>query len=268
MKKVSFVVPVYNQPDYFQTCLDAVWFQDYPDIEIILVNDGSGVEVAEAIENYVKTLDTGMTSYAAKYNAKTDKIERTFHKVYSSEGRQLKTLTHETNKGLGAALNTGFNACTGDYCTYMACDDYPYPAMVKRLVEAIESNNADFAFADMNIINDQARILRRFALPDYDFKNTFCNWYFCGICKLYKRELHDKFGMYKKKLLAHDHELYLRFAMNGAKLIHVAEPLAAVRFHDEERLVDNHHPKNWRKLLKESKELVLQARRYAAENDI
>lgn len=266
MKKVSFVIPVYNQPEYFRTCLDAVWFQDYPDIEIVLVDDGSGPDVAKAIDAYVQGIDADMASYAANYNEESDEIERTFHKVYPSEGRELKILTHETNKGLGAALNTGFKACTGHYCTYIACDDYPYPAMVRRLVDALESNHADFAFADMNIVNDQARILRRFALPDYDFTDTFCRWYFCGICKLYKRALHDSFGMYREELLAHDHELYLRFAMNGAKFIHIAEPLAAVRFHDEDRLVDNHHPESWLKLLNESKALVLEARKHASKN--
>ena len=40
MKKLSVVVPVYNVEEYLKRCVDSIINQDYPNIEIILVDDG------------------------------------------------------------------------------------------------------------------------------------------------------------------------------------------------------------------------------------
>lgn len=41
MKKLSVVVPVYNVEEYLKRCVDSIINQNYPNIEIILVDDGS-----------------------------------------------------------------------------------------------------------------------------------------------------------------------------------------------------------------------------------
>lgn len=41
MKKLSVVVPVYNVEQYLKRCVDSIINQNYPNIEIILVDDGS-----------------------------------------------------------------------------------------------------------------------------------------------------------------------------------------------------------------------------------
>ena len=60
-------------------------------------------------------------------------------------------------------------------------------------------------------------------------------------------------------LLAHDHELFQRFALGGARFVHVPKALMAVRDHAG-REVDIHSPSNWSRLIGESKRLVLAAR--------
>lgn len=263
MKKVSVVVPTYNQAKYFPICLDAIWFQGYADIEIVLVNDGSSDTTKTEIERYLDDIQTEQTSYASFYNEKSDEVERVYHPRYpTGNNREIKVIHHERNRGLGAALNTGFKACTGFYCTYIASDDFFYPTMVEDCVKILESDDADFVFADINIVDDDGRIMRQFNYPDYSFKESFLNWYFCGICKLYKRSLHEEFGYYREDLLAHDHEMYLKFAMNRKKLVHINKVLAVSRYHGVERQVDNHNPKQWNRLFEESKELVRIARKY------
>ena len=264
MRTVSIIVPTYNQAHYLPICLDSVWFQDYPDIELVLVNDGSTDATRETIEAFQEAVANEETSFASNYNEDTGEVERRVHKRFRSTGRSLKVIHHEQNKGLGATLNTGARAATGEFCTYIASDDMLLPTMASDLVKALDDNNADLAFADMHIVNDQGRILRHFQLPDYSFEATFCSWYFCGICKLYKRSLHERFGWYREDLLAHDHELYLRFAQSGAKLVHVNKVLANTRFHGPERQVHNHSQTQWNRLFSESRDLVLQARAHAA----
>ena len=53
-KKVSVIVPVYNLESYIERCLDSLLMQDYDDLEIILVNDGSTDKSLEIIEKYAQ----------------------------------------------------------------------------------------------------------------------------------------------------------------------------------------------------------------------
>lgn len=118
----------------------------------------------------------------------------------------------------------------------------------------------------MHIVDDAMHVLRHFKLPDYSFQACFGDWYLCGVCKLYERSLHERFGDYDEALLAHDHELFQRFAMGGATFTHVPRALMAVRDHPHDRQVDIHAPTNWNRLLEESKVLVGQARDYLKRN--
>ncbi|BBO88318.1 glycosyltransferase family 2 protein [Desulfosarcina ovata] len=256
---VSIIVPTFNQADYLRPCLDSIWFQDYPEIEIVLVNDGSTDETAHIIDGFLQDLNSARVSYASLYDGEQNQIRRVFHSRYPEQGRRLHILTHETNRGLAAALNTGFKACTGEMCTYVPSDNICLPTMVSALARPL-SENADFTYADMFIVDDAMNIKRKFELPDYSFKRCFGDWYLCGVAKMYRRKLHDRFGYYDERLLAHDHELFQRFAMGGARFFHVAQPLMYVRAHDGDREVEIHSPTNWNRLLGESKEIVMKAR--------
>lgn len=263
MERVSIVIPTYNQAQYLAACLDSLFFQEYPDLELVLVNDGSTDETAAVIEAYFKEAAQDLASFACRYDEGENRIQRRYHKRFPHEPRVL-VLHNPRNLGLAATLNIGVKAATGRYCTYAPSDNIYYPHMTAELVQALESADADFAYADMAIVTDEMRVLRRFALPDYSFEECFLDWYLCGVCKLYKTELHEKHGYYREDLLAHDHELFQRFAEAGARFTHVNKTLMAVRDHGGQRRVDIHSPTNWSRLLEESKELVRRARAHQA----
>jgi glycosyltransferase involved in cell wall biosynthesis len=258
--KASVVVPTFNQARYLAACLDSLWFQDHPDVEIVVVNDGSTDDTAGVLREYSLRVESDNVSYASFYDQETDRLERVHHPRYPSEGRTLTIITHPVNRGLAAALNTGFKACTGEACTYVPSDDWCMPGMLLELVRALEDTPADFAYADMLIVNDAFQVVRRFNLPDYNFQRCFADWYLCGDAKLYRRELYERHGFFDESLLAHDHDLFLRFALGGARFTHVPKALFAKRDHSGEREVHIHAPGNWKRLIGESKKLVLSAR--------
>jgi GT2 family glycosyltransferase len=147
----------------------------------------------------------------------------------------------------------------------MAGDDIPHPTMIERLAGALEENEADVAYGDMFIVDDGGRILRTFNLPDYDFEACFANWYLCGVCKLFRRELLERVGFCDPKYkLANDYDLLLRFAMSGARLVHVPQVLYSVRAHRADRKVGLHSADNEKRLIAESIECLQRARAFRA----
>lgn len=262
METVSVIVPIYNQAQYLRACLDSIWFQDYPGhIEIIVVNDGSTDDTARIIRGFETDLAEARASYASHYDDLADTIERVHHERYPKENRALRIIHHEQNRGLAPALNTGFKACAGKYCTYVPSDDRCAPHMIAELAAALD-NGYDFSFSDMLIVDETGCVTRRFTLPTYSFQANFANWYLCGVSKLYRRELHERHGWYDESLLAHDHDLFQRFAEAGARLVHVPKALMYVLSHDGAREVDIHAPSNWNRLLEESKSLTRRARTF------
>lgn len=51
--KISVIVPVYNKQDYLRGCLDSIRFQDYPDIQVVLVDDCSSDDSVKICEEYL-----------------------------------------------------------------------------------------------------------------------------------------------------------------------------------------------------------------------
>ena len=51
--KVSIIIPVYNSAEYLRECIDSVLCQNYKNIELILVNDGSTDSSKKIIDNYI-----------------------------------------------------------------------------------------------------------------------------------------------------------------------------------------------------------------------
>lgn len=80
MQRISVIIPTYNQAEYLPVCLDSVWFQDYPIVEFIVVNDGSTDKTQAVLEGYRQNLSSEMVSYAANYNEATGEVERVWHK--------------------------------------------------------------------------------------------------------------------------------------------------------------------------------------------
>lgn len=256
--KISVIVPTYNQAEYLGACLDSIWFQDYPDIEIIVVADPGKDHTSSVLDDFSWSVKNEKTSFACRLE-KDGGISRREHSRYPRQGRNLRIIENKTRIGHTPSYNKGFRAASGEYCTYVASDDLCHPLMLKRLSRPLINNQADFAFSDMFIVDDDMRILRRFCLPDYSFEKSFCDWYFLGVSKLYRLKLHEDFGYFNESYTANDHECYLRFALKGARFAHVPEVLYSVRSH-RQRKTGAHGPENQEKLMQESADLVQKAR--------
>lgn len=114
MELVSIIVPVYKVERYLCACVDSVLASTYPELEIILVDDGS---------------PDGCPQICDAYAAKDDRIK----------------VIHQKNQGLCSARNAGLKTATGTYVAFVDSDDLVSPLLYERLVAAIEFENADWA---------------------------------------------------------------------------------------------------------------------------
>ena len=111
---LSVVVPYFQLDELFEETLASVRAQTYPEIEIVLVNDGS----------------------------LRDRDER----VYEVAERTDAVVVTQPNSGLGAARNFGIAASRGEYVLPLDADDLLAPGFAARCIEALE-HDAELAYA-------------------------------------------------------------------------------------------------------------------------
>lgn len=129
MKSVSVIVPVYNVEKYLARCLDSLLGQTQPDIEILVVNDGSTDTSGRIVDEY-----------AQKY---PDRI-RAFHME---------------NEGVSAARNRGVAEAEGKYLTFVDSDDYVTVDYLELMVEAAEKNHADLVVQGFRMVDESGNVL-------------------------------------------------------------------------------------------------------------
>lgn len=107
MAFVSVIIPIYNVEKYLRQCIDSVIAQDFHDIEIILVDDGSPDSCPQICDEY-----------AEKYD-------------------YIKVI-HKENGGLSSARNAGIQAANGKYIIFMDSDDWWNPDVsVKEILSQV-----------------------------------------------------------------------------------------------------------------------------------
>ncbi|WP_287971006.1 MULTISPECIES: glycosyltransferase family 2 protein [Blautia] len=117
MLKLSVIVPVYKVEKYLRRCIDSILEQNYRDIELILVDDGSPDWCPEMCDQYQKK----------------DKRVR---------------VIHQKNSGVAVARNAGMRMATGDYITFVDSDDYIDREMYLSMFEIIEQYQCDVVMCD------------------------------------------------------------------------------------------------------------------------
>lgn len=113
-KKVTIIVPVYNGEKYLAKCLESITTQNYMNLEIIIVNDGSSDSSLEIIK---------------RFQMKDDRIR----------------LISKKNEGVSAARNDALNISTGDYIALIDQDDCVAVDYVSYMMKLIDYNEADIA---------------------------------------------------------------------------------------------------------------------------
>ena len=134
LPKVTIVVPVYNVERYLALCLQSICAQNYKNLEVILVNDGS--------------TDNSL-AVAREFQAKLD-----LH------------IVEQENSGLSAARNAGVRAVEKtDYLMFLDSDDALAPRALHSMVNQVIKTGSDFVLGDTTRMKGVTRLKRRDTRP-------------------------------------------------------------------------------------------------------
>lgn len=134
MHSFSVIVPTYNYADYVGHALDSLLSQDYLNMNIIVVDDGSTDHTAEVMRNYLQTFPT-----------------------------KIQYIT-QTNKGAGGARNTGSDQASGDYVLFLDADDRMLPSALTLLDQFLKLHpGIDAVFAGHLVVRGERQTERHHA---------------------------------------------------------------------------------------------------------
>ena len=110
--RVSVIIPVYNAEKTICRCLDSLTCQNSPEVEIILINDGS-----------------------------TDK-SRIICESYADRFKCIKVINQD-NRGVSAARNEGLSRALGEYIAFVDSDDYVSADFFQTILACLNQKDWD-----------------------------------------------------------------------------------------------------------------------------
>lgn len=171
MEKVSIIVPVYNAEKVIGRCIDSILKQDYRDIEVLLIDDGSRDSSWDIIQEYA---------------AREERI----------------VAVHKENGGVSSTRNRGLSLASGKYVQFIDADDWLPFESTKLMVRALEENEADMAVGDFyRVVGDnvakkgsisEGGLLSRLEYADKMLLSPADFYYGVLWNKLYKKEIIDQ----------------------------------------------------------------------------
>ncbi len=184
---VSVILPTHNRPQRLREAIKSVLAQRFQDFEIIVVNDGA-VDVRSVIDEL-------------------------------NDGR-ITLITHDRNRGLAAARNTGLRLARGKYIAYLDDDDRYLPDHLETLVGVLEQGCSQAAYSDAWRVHEKRegehyREAGRDVPYSYDFSlpKLLVSNYFPVLCVMHRRSCLDEVGVFDESLFAHeDWDLWIRMA--------------------------------------------------------
>jgi glycosyltransferase involved in cell wall biosynthesis len=214
--RVSVIIPSYNHARYIESTIRSVAGQDHPDVEIVVVDDGSTDDSAKRIRRALDEADVS------------------------------RVLLHEQeNAGAHAAIMQGLSLASGPCLTVLNSDDYYLPGRLERVHALAEGREHYLIFTGVSFVDDGSQ-----PLAD---DNAYLSWYqkmlvesaespTLGFALLrnnltvtsgnlvFSRELYDAVGGFRDLDFCHDWD----FVMRAARWVEpdfIEEPLMCYRVH-------------------------------------
>ncbi len=199
---VTIIIPSFNQGDFLEATIQSVFAQDYPQIEVILMDGGSTDQSLTVIQKYA-------------------------HRFAAWESQPDRGQAHAINKGLLRAR--------GQIIGWLNSDDLLLPGAVSLVVQTFAENPAvDVVYGRLERIDENGQLLPTPILPKD--RVEFSKELVLGECVVnqpgafWRRSIMDRAGLLDENLrYALDYEYWLRLALLGAQFKHLPQVVARFR---------------------------------------
>lgn len=134
---VSIVVPVFNAGKYMDDTVRTVCNQSYQNWELLLVDDCSGDNSREKIEEWCR------------------------------KDSRIRLIAKEKNEGAAQARNTGIDLAAGRYIAFLDADDFWKPEKLEKQLGFMEKKRAAFSFTSYEFGDEEGHETgRKVAAPE------------------------------------------------------------------------------------------------------
>jgi glycosyltransferase involved in cell wall biosynthesis len=201
---VSVIIPTLNRAKYLRQCIESALSQDYPNLEVIVVDNGSTDNTPE---------------------------------ILASFGNKIRRLKEE-KRGISAARNKGLRAAQGEFIAFLDSDDFYLPGKISLSARKLLG---DYSIAlvstDYVLVDSEGRRIRT-VIKDHpqpsEFLWTFLEDFFClrPSTTLLRKKCLEKSGYFDETAVsAEDNDMWFRILKAGYHFGHIPEPLTAYREH-------------------------------------
>lgn len=236
MAIISIIVPSFNQGQFLEETFQSIISQNYPNVEIIVMDGGSTDNSVEIIKKYEK--------YISYWQSQKD-------------------------NGQSDAINSGFRKATGEYVTWLNSDDVLLPGSLQKIAKSIEQHpDVNWFLGNVLWLNKVGEIIQVGKVEKdcwlWNKHYLFSNG---GPTAIMKREYLLEIGALREDFhYMMDTELWHRYLKLGNPFVRINSYCWGLRLHEQAKmsghnfsnspLANKNHP-SWIKKQRESKYISL-----------
>lgn len=204
MEKISIIITTHNRPNWLKNAVISAINQDFPDKEVVVVDDGSTVDNQKIIEEF----------------------------------QPFIKFIYQTNQGLGNARNTGLVASRGEFIQFLDDDDWLEPNSCSEKINIIYQNpDLSAVYSDLYKTNQEGEIISKYfqyfkgSPPTGDiYEMIIVNNFIPVHSLLWRKSIIENLGGFPTRSGHEDWELIIRAAEQG-KFEFIDQPLGYYRQH-------------------------------------
>lgn len=203
---VSIVIPCYNHAQFVQETIQSVIAQDYENIELIIIDDGSKDNSVEVIQEMIPACEERFVRFEFRYRP---------------------------NKGLCATLNEALEWCKGEYFSPLASDDIALPHKTSFLLKKHQQYDAAVVFGSARKFNIEKEGKDLLLNCEHTLKDLmFIKNMPAAPASLMRTDIIRNVGGFLEGVALEDLYMWLKLTSNGEKLYSFPEVVVKYRDHE------------------------------------